>query len=216
MLTVEDLRHRHGDRDGLRNVLAVAGFTVAADETLLVLGDSGSGKTTLIHVLAGLLRPTSGRVTIAGQPLDALTGSALDRFRGRTIGLVPQRLHLIDSLDVQGNLRLARYLAGLPIDASAIHALLERLGIAARTRARVGQLSQGEAQRVAVARAVINRPKVLLADEPTANLDDRHAQAALDLLESQARACGAALVIATHDRRVKDRFGRSLLLESPR
>ncbi len=202
MFAIHDLRHAY---DGKR-VLEIADWTVPAGGQWLVLGPSGSGKSTLLHIVAGILRPTAGRVAVAGQDLAALGGAALDRFRGRHIGIVLQRLHLVASLNVLQNVQLAQYLAGLPQDAARAEAVLTGLGIGDKLAARPAELSQGQAQRVAIARAIVNRPQLLLADEPTANLDDAHALEAIDLLAGQAQACGATLLIATHDQRVKARI----------
>ena len=170
-----------------------------------MLGPSGSGKTTALHVLAGILRPTSGQVTVANQDLTALSPSALDRFRGKNIGIVLQRLHLIDSLTVLNNLLLAQYMAGETQDAARVREVLASLDLGDKANARPHELSHGQAQRVAVARAVVNKPKLLLADEPTSNLDDARCFQVLDLLLAQAKVCSATLVIATHDQRIKSR-----------
>jgi len=208
VFALSGLRH---DYAGWR-VLDIPDWTVAQGEQWLVLGASGSGKSTLLHVLAAILRPTAGRVEVAGQDLSALGGAALDRFRGRHIGIVLQRLHLVASLTVLQNVQLAQYLAGLPQDAARAREVLAGLGIADKLAARPAELSQGQAQRVAIARAIVNRPQVLLADEPTANLDDGHALEAIDLLAGQAQACGATLLIATHDQRVKARIANHRML----
>jgi putative ABC transport system ATP-binding protein len=208
MISVEGLRHRYGDRQ----VLAVDAWRAEAGERWLVLGASGSGKTTLLGIVGGLLRPSAGRVAVDGQDLGALSGAALDRFRGRRIGFVPQKLHLIASLGVDENLLLAQYLAGVAQDRARVAEVLGALGIAERARARPAELSHGQAQRVALARAVINRPSLILADEPTSNLDDAHCAQAVGLLESQAAACGATLVVATHDQRVRARFEKRIEL----
>ena len=208
MIAVQALRHRYG-KD---TVLALDAWRVRAGEHCLILGASGSGKTTLLGIVAGLLCPSEGRIEVAGENLARLSGPALDRFRGRHIGFVPQKLHLIASLDVEANLVLAQYLAGIAQDRDRVREVLAAVGLADRLRARPAELSHGQAQRVAVARAVVNRPKVILADEPTSNLDDAHCAATLDLLESQASACGATLVIATHDQRAKSRFATRLEL----
>jgi ABC-type lipoprotein export system ATPase subunit len=213
MISVQDLRHRYGASVGL----ALDEWRVEQGEHWLVLGPSGSGKSTLLHVLSGLLVPSEGRVAIAGQLLSELSGAALDRFRGRIVGIVPQKLHLIGSLSVEANLALAQYMAGLPRDRERVNALLASVGIRDKANARPHALSHGEAQRAAVARAVVNRPRLILADEPTSNLDDAHCTQALDLLETQARAVDATLVIATHDQRARARFGKQLVLgERPR
>jgi putative ABC transport system ATP-binding protein len=210
MIAVDALRHRYGGS----TVLALDAWRSGKGEHCLVLGASGSGKTTLLGVLAGLLRPSAGRVEVAGEDLTRLSGPALDRFRGRHIGFVPQKLHLIASLDVEGNLALAQFMAGVAQDRARVREVLAAVGMADRLQARPAQLSHGQAQRVAVARAVVNRPQVILADEPTSNLDDGHCAATLDLLESQAAACGATLVIATHDQRAKSRFAQRLELRA--
>lgn len=208
MLSLKGVRKRYGAGE----VLALERFEAAAGEHWLVLGPSGSGKTTLLHLIAGLLAPSEGEIEVAGERLSGLAGAALDRWRGRTVGIVPQKLHLVASLTVLQNLALAPYLAGLPQEPGRAAQLLAELGLAGKAGARPHQLSHGEAQRVAVARAVMNRPKVLLADEPTSNLDDAACEAALELLAAQARACGATLLVATHDRRARSRFDRQLRL----
>jgi len=202
---VFDLRNLSHAYDGAQ-VLQVAAWQVEQGSQWLVLGPSGSGKTTLLHILAGILRPTAGSVSIAGQNLTALKPADLDRFRGQRIGIVLQRLHLVPSLTVVSNLLLAQYLAGLTQDSARVREVLASLDIADKADANPHELSFGQAQRVAVARAVVNRPKLLLADEPTSNLDDARCAQAYGLLESQARACGATLVIATHDQRIKSRM----------
>ena len=201
MFSLQNLTHAY---DGT-TVLNVASWQAAQGAQWLMLGPSGSGKTTLLHVLAGILRPTSGQVSVAEQDLMALSASKLDRFRGKNIGIVLQRLHLIDSLSVLNNLLLAQYLAGEPQDAARAREVLASLDLADKAGARPHELSHGQAQRVAVARAVVNKPKLLLADEPTSNLDDVRCVQVLDLLLDQAKVCGATLVIATHDQRIKSR-----------
>jgi putative ABC transport system ATP-binding protein len=208
MLRLAGIRHRYGARE----VLSLERFEAAAGEHWLVLGASGSGKTTLLHIIAGLLKPGAGEVEVAGQALGKLDPAALDSWRGRTVGIVPQKLHLVASLTVAQNLALAQYLAGVPQDASRIENVLASVGLAGRGGERPARLSHGEAQRAAVARSVVNRPRLLVADEPTSNLDDTNCAAALDLLESQAASCGATLVIATHDRRARERFANRLQL----
>ena len=180
--------------------------------TLLLQGRSGSGKSTWLALLAGLLTPSSGQVRVAGQDVGALRGGARDRWRGRSIGFLPQKLHLGDSLSVERNLALAYFAAGLPEDRAAIAAALQALGVAEVAHRRPGQLSGGQAQRVALARAILLQPQVLLADEPTASLDDEAAQSALRLLRECAGRCGATLVIATHDARVRDALAGAQVL----
>ena len=199
MFALTGITHRYGDA----TVLRVDEWHVGTGEHWLLAGASGSGKTTLLHVLAALTTPTAGIVSVGGTDLGGLSGAARDRWRGRNVGLVPQRLHLVGALDVADNLRLAQYLAGAPDDPARVRNLLESVGVAALASRFPRELSQGQAQRVAVARAVVNRPALVLADEPTANLDDVHAAATLDLLRAQCLASGAALVVASHDARVR-------------
>lgn len=208
MLGLKGLRQTYG----AQTVLVLDRFEAAAGEHWLVLGASGSGKTTFLDLAAGLLPATEGVVEVGGEDIARLKGGALDRWRGRTVGIVPQKLHLVPSLTVAQNLALASYLAGLPENSGRARSLLDELGLGGKASSRPHQLSHGQAQRVAVARAVMNRPKLLLADEPTSNLDDAACAAALDLLQSQARACGATLVVATHDQRAKARFEKVLQL----
>lgn len=215
MLSLTRLRHRYGAsavHGGGREVLSVDAFEASAGEHWLVLGNSGSGKTTLLNLVAGLLQPDEGEITVGGESLGRLQGHALDHWRGRTVGIVPQKLHLVSSLNVLQNLLLAPYLGGLAPDAARALELLDQLSLKERAADRPHQLSHGQAQRVAIARAVMNRPKLLLADEPTANLDDASCRAALDLLKAQARECGATLLVATHDQRAKQGFDKRLEL----
>lgn len=169
---------------------------------LILRGHSGAGKSTWLALVAGLLSPTQGDVIVAGQRLSALSAVARDAWRARTIGFLPQKLHLSPALNVADNLALAYFAAGIRRDDAAIRQALDALGVAALASRKPQHLSGGQAQRVALARAVLMRPQVILADEPTASLDDSAATAALQLLQGSAQALGATLVIATHDARV--------------
>jgi putative ABC transport system ATP-binding protein len=209
VVEVHDLLRRFGER----TVLELQHWAVTTGRHCLVVGLSGSGKSTLLHLIAGLLSPTRGKIMVAGRELTNLPPATLDALRGQRIGIVLQRLHLIGALTVRDNLRLARYLAGLPPEPGRIDRLLADLGLAALAGARPGRLSQGEAQRVAIARAVVNRPDLILADEPTSALDDRNCQAVLGLLLGQAEDCGATLLVASHDARLWTHFADRLELE---
>ena len=208
MISVRGLAHRYGAQEAVR----VPDWKVAQGERWLILGPSGCGKTTLLHVIAGLIRPAEGEVEVAGENLRRLDGARLDHWRGGNVGIVLQALHLVKHLSVRDNLRLAQYLAQAPQDDARVGDALAALGVADKAARKPGELSQGERQRVAVARAVVNRPRVLLADEPTASLDDAAAAAAVDLLAEQASRYGATLVVATHDARVKSKFRERLEL----
>ncbi len=174
---------------------------LASGATLVVRGHSGSGKSSWLAVVAGLRKASSGSVRVAGELLGQQSELSQDAWRAKTIGFLPQRLHLSPSLNVFQNLALAQWAAGVR-DPSAIHAALARLEVQHLAQRMPAQLSGGQAQRVALARAVLNAPKLLLADEPTASLDDASCQAALALLQSTASVNGASLVVATHDARV--------------
>jgi len=208
VISVRGLAHRYGGQEALR----LADWRVAQGDRWLILGPSGCGKTTLLHVLAGLVRPSEGQVEVAGESLLRLEGARLDRWRATTVGIVLQALHLVKHLSVRDNLRLAQYLAKTPQDDARIDDTLGALGVGAKSARRPSELSQGEQQRVAIARAVVNRPKLVLADEPTANLDDASAATVVDLLAEQAARHGATLVVATHDARVKGKFRERLEL----
>lgn len=196
-----------------RCVLKLPEYRSAAGEHHLIIGPSGSGKTTLLHALAGLQKPSSGRLEVNGRDLCGMSEAERDRFRGDNVGIVFQRLHLIASLSVTENLLLARYLGRRPQQVGAVHELLTELGLGQRLHARPHELSLGEAQRVAIARAVINRPRLLLADEPTSSLDDGNAQRVVALLRDRAVALGATLLVVTHDARIQGYFDQRLHLQ---
>ena len=183
--------------------LVFADLDVPQGGTLLLRGASGAGKSTWLSLAAGLRSPSSGQITVAGQTLGDLTGAARDTWRAQAVGFLPQKLHLSDALTVHGNLALVYFAAGLAQDDAAIAQALAALGVGDLAGRKPHQLSGGQAQRLALARAVLLAPQVILADEPTASLDDEAAQAALNLLQTSAQRCGATLVIATHDRRVE-------------
>lgn len=210
VLDIQSLEFAYGERV----VLRMGNLELQAEETCAVLGPSGCGKTTLLHLIAGLLRPAHGSVTVCGQRLSDLDPADCDRFRGRHLGIVFQRLHLLPALSVLDNLLLAQHLARVPSDAKAARALLAELGIEALARSKPSMLSQGQAQRVAIARALVHRPHLLLADEPTSSLDDQNAQRAIELLRAQAVSAGAALLVVTHDQRIRGQLGRELTLET--
>lgn len=175
---------------------------LAQGAVLLVSGPSGCGKSTWLALIAGLVTPASGEITVANQSLIALKTIAADAWRARAIGFLPQKLHLSAALTVQQNLAIAQWAAGVPEDATRIQAALQALGVADLVGRKPEQLSGGQAQRVALARAVLLQPQVILADEPTASLDDAAAADAVALLLATARTQQASLVIATHDARV--------------
>jgi putative ABC transport system ATP-binding protein len=208
MLRTKNLQFAYGARASIPAPIAFPNIDVAQGGTLLLQGNSGSGKSTLLALACGLLSASNGEIEVAGQDLTQLQGAARDAWRGRNVGFVPQRLHVSESLSVQGNLGLVFYAAGLQHDASKIQNALQALGIEDLAQRKPSQLSGGQAQRVALARAVLLSPKIILADEPTASLDDEAASLAIELLLGSAKACGATLVVASHDVRVKAHLER--------
>ena len=173
---------------------------------LLLRGASGSGKSTWLALAAGLLSPSGGDIWVAGQSLKALGKVAGDAWRAKNVGFLPQKLHLSAALTVHDNLAMAQWAAGQPEDALRISEALTALDVNQLAGRKPAQLSGGQAQRVALARAVLLQPRVILADEPTASLDDASAAASLALLRATAQRAGATLLIATHDARVQSLF----------
>lgn len=208
MITVSKLSFQYNST----SVIRFPDLSVKQGEHALLLGESGSGKTTLLHLMGGLLRGYSGSIQLDGTELSTLSESKLDLFRGRHLGFVFQRNHLITALTVEKNLALSPYLAGLPIDNKRIDDVLQSLGLFEKKYDRVTELSHGQAQRVAIARAVLNKPSILFADEPTSALDDKNCARVSDLLLSIATQNNSTLVVATHDQRLKEKISKQVHL----
>lgn len=187
-------------------------IAASSGESLLITGGSGKGKTTLLHLLGGLQRPQSGEVIIENTNIASLSEKKLDHFRGKNIGLVLQQSYFVASLNVLENVVLASWLATGKQATEKAKQLLEQLDLAAHLHKLPSQLSIGQQQRVSIARALINEPKLLLADEPTSSLDDENAFKVADMLSHLAKQYGTALVIVTHDQRLKDRFPNQISL----
>ena len=186
-------------------VLEIERFTVEAGAQVALRGRSGSGKTTLLHLIAGLMLPDSGSIVVAGQNLFHWSESRRDRFRGANLGYVFQSFNLLQGMTVWENLWLAAALAG-KVDESRLQAFLRRLDLEGRRDHFPYQLSLGQQQRVAVARALVHSPRLVLADEPTGNLDPLLAEQALELMREMCSECGAALLIVSHDPAILARF----------
>ena len=180
-------------------------------ENLLILGNSGIGKTTLLHILSGLLKSKSGSIELFGNEITEFSSHELDKFRRDNIGIVFQKSHFINSLTVRENLELAQYIADKK-DTNRIVNILKNLNIFDKINKKTNQLSQGEKQRVSIALAIVNSPKLILADEPTSSLDDDNCSDVIRLLKKQATDFGAQLIVITHDSRLKKHFKKSIEL----
>ena len=214
MLLLKDLRKSFVEPDGSNlPILDIKQFALAAGEQAVLMGRSGSGKTTLLHVIAGISRPDSGSVTIDGVDITRLAEAGRDRFRAEKIGYVFQTFNLLSGFSALENVLLGMtFSRGRPDPQRARH-LLDRVGLSHRLSHRPAALSVGEQQRVAVARALANRPKLLLADEPTANVDAGHQQQIIDLLRETCNEENVALLLVTHTGEVAEQFERTEYLE---
>jgi putative ABC transport system ATP-binding protein len=203
VLRTRGLEKEYGQGEGLVRALDAVELEVASGETLAVMGPSGCGKSTLLHLLGGLERPSAGEVWLAGRRIDELSEKALARLRRHAIGFVFQAFHLMDELTAVENVEVPALLAGRSPRAARSRAteLLEQVGLTDRAKHLPSALSGGERQRVAIARALSNEPSVVLADEPTGNLDSAATLDVLRLLDS-LRSAGQTLLIVTHDSRI--------------
>ena len=214
MLAVHNLRKSFIEPDGGHlPILDVHEFHVAAGEQVVLMGRSGSGKTTLLHTIAGISRPDSGSVKVDGTEITTLPEAGRDRFRADKIGYVFQTFNLLAAFSALENVLLGMSFASGRADEGRARHLLERVGLAQRMSHKPAMLSVGEQQRVAVARALANRPKLLLADEPTANVDAGHQQQIVDLIRVTCREEKVAMVLVTHTPEVAQQFERVVQLQ---
>jgi ABC-type lipoprotein export system ATPase subunit len=208
LLDIQDLRKSFALPGGAPQlIIDVTRFRLEAGEELALAGESGSGKSTFLNLIAGILTPDSGRVILAGREMSSLSEPARDRWRAATLGYVFQSFNLLQGYTCLENVLLAMSF-GPGADRGRAESLLGRVGLAEHLEHRPRQLSAGQQQRVAVARALANRPKLVLADEPTGNLDRRNAAEVVRLIRETCREAGAALLLVTHDPEVLRRFPR--------
>lgn len=208
-LHIDNLDFRYHDRP----IFSGFGLSVERGRHHLLLGSSGSGKTSLINLICGFATPTSGTICIAGTAMTGLQESRRDALRRDHIGVVFQTLRLVSALNVIGNLRLAARLTGSAASDESLVELLSHLGLTHKAHAYPHALSQGEAQRAAIARALIGRPDLLIADEPTSALDGANMERVARLLLGTAKQTGATLLVATHDERLTPYFDAAIRLE---
>ena len=213
ILRVENLTKIYGK--GANEVRALDGvsFSVNKGSFVAVIGPSGSGKSTLLHILGGVDRPTSGKVYLNGQDVYAQNEEALAIFRRRQVGLIYQFYNLIPVLDVVENMTLPVLMDGRRVNGERLRELLNVLGLTARQKNLPNQLSGGQQQRVSIGRALMNAPSVVLADEPTGNLDSRNSQEIVELLKQSNRKYGQTLVIITHDENIALQADRVIAIE---
>ena len=201
VVAAHDLTRRYGEGDTAVDALRGVSLDVRAGELVAVMGPSGSGKSTLMHILAGLDKPTGGTVEIAGTEITQLGDSDLTRLRRKHIGFVFQFFNLLPMLDAEENVLLPLSIAGEKPDRAWLDELLEKTGLTKRRAHRPSELSGGEQQRVAISRALITRPTILFADEPTGNLDSKTGGEILDLIRDSVDAYGQTIVMVTHEAR---------------
>ena len=213
MLKLDQIKKQYRQPNGeTLSILDVPAYQVAAGEQVALIGPSGCGKTTMLHVIAGITKPTSGRVVLDGVELSKYSESARDRIRADKIGYVFQTFNLLPGFNALENVVLGMTFARGKRDTARARKLLERVGLSHRISHHPSKMSVGEQQRVAVARALANRPTLLLADEPTANVDPQNQQQIVDLIRKTCQEESIALILVTHSREVSDQFERIDLL----
>lgn len=216
ILRIEDLCKTYGKGETEVRALDHVSFSVQKGEFVAIIGPSGSGKSTLLHILGGVDRPTSGRVMVENTDLYRLDESRLAVFRRRQIGLIYQFYNLIPVLDVEENITLPVLLDGHKVDKGHLKELVETLGLQGRLHHLPNQLSGGQQQRVSIGRALINHPAIVLADEPTGNLDSKNSAEIIALLGMFHRAYQQTLLIITHDERIALQADRVISIEDGR
>jgi putative ABC transport system ATP-binding protein len=212
VVSAKDLTRRYGEGDTAVDALRGVSLDVHRGQLTAVMGPSGSGKSTLMHILAGLDRPTSGTVTIAGTTLGKLSDTEMTKLRREHIGFVFQFFNLLPMLSAEENVVLPLSIAGEKPDKAWVNELLEQIGLSQRRTHRPSELSGGQQQRVAIGRALVNRPDIVFADEPTGNLDSKTSGEILELLERSVREYNQTIVMVTHEARAAAIADRILFL----
>ena len=206
LVRIEELRKSFSVAGAKREIIHISRFELGTSEECALAGASGSGKTTFLNLIAGILAPDTGRVVVDGEDVTPLNEAARDRWRARTVGYVFQSFNLLQGYTCLENVLIAMSF-GPGVDKRRAEELLHRVALGNRLHDRPSQLSWGQQQRVAVARALANRPKLVLADEPTGNLDPANAMEVISLIRQTCRDAGAALLLVSHDREVLAQFG---------
>ena len=213
ILRVENLTKIYGSGENEVRALDRVSFSVEKGEFLAIIGPSGSGKSTLIHILGGVDRPTDGKVFLNGQDVYAQNEEQLAIFRRREVGLVYQFYNLIPVLNAEENMTLPVLLDGRPVNSERVEELLKTLGLSDRRRSLPNQLSGGQQQRVSIGRALMNAPSIVLADEPTGNLDSKNSQEIVGLLRESNIKYGQTLIVITHDENIALQADRIIAIE---
>ena len=216
ILKIENLTKIYGEGENLVRALDGVSFSVEKGEFLAIIGPSGSGKSTLLHILGGVDRPTGGKVWMNGQDVYAQNEEQLAIFRRRQVGLIYQFYNLIPVLDVVENMTLPVLMDGRQVNEERLEELLETLGLQDRRKNLPNQLSGGQQQRVSIGRALMNAPAVVLADEPTGNLDSKNSQEIVELLKFSNRKYGQTLIVITHDENIALQADRVIAIEDGR
>lgn len=208
MLTVKSIKYSYDPN----NTFEFPDFCLDSNEDLLILGDSGVGKTTFLNILGGLLLPQSGLITLNGTNYSDLSNKDLDKFRGKNIGVIFQSPYFVNNLNLMDNLLFSLFLSKNHQDKNVVIELLNQLGLNDKIYSKPNDLSQGEKQRASIALALVKKPNLILADEPTSSLDDNNCDLVVSLLKEQSQLNKCKLIIITHDARLKKHFKNSIKL----
>ena len=208
MLAAKSIKYSYNSN----NTFEFPDFCLESTEDLLIIGDSGVGKTTFLNILGGLLLPQSGSITLNGTNYSDLSSKDLDKFRGKNIGIIFQSPYFVNNLNLMDNLLFSLFLSKNHQDKNVVIELLNQVGLKDKIYSKPNDLSQGEKQRASIALALIKKPNLILADEPTSSLDDNNCDLVVNLLKEQSQLSKCKLIIITHDARLKKHFKNSIKL----